>query len=128
MNRDQGRQILAISERNLRRYLNVIFANSAEAKGRIERLWSTLQDRLIPEMRLRKIRSYQAANHFLQEQNLPNDYANKFTVVPENLQTAYKPLPKGIHLKEIFCLKIHRQVKRDHTFSWGHDIYQIDSH
>jgi hypothetical protein len=69
--------------------IHVIFANSAEAKGRIERLWSTLQDRLIPEMRLRKIRSNQAANHFLQEQYLPNDYASKFTVVPENLQTAY---------------------------------------
>ena len=107
--------------------IHVIFANSPEAKGRIERLWGTLQDRLIPEMRLRNIRSYSAANHFLQEQFLPNEYVPKFTVTPENLQTAYKPLPTGINLNEIFCLKEYRQVKRDHTFSWGNDIYQIDS-
>lgn len=107
--------------------IHVIFANSPEAKGRIERLWDTLQDRLVPEMRIRKIRSYEAANSFLQEQFLPNEYATKFKVTPANLQTAYKPLPNGIDLNEIFCIKEYRQVNRDHTFSWEGALYRIDS-
>jgi transposase len=106
--------------------IHVIFANSPEAKGRIERLWGTLQDRLIPEMRIRNINHYEGANDFLQNQYLPNDHA-RFKVVPVNLQTAYKPVPKGIDLGEIFCLKEDRMVKRDHTFSWNNEIYAIAS-
>jgi transposase len=107
--------------------IEIIFANSPEAKGRIERLWGTLQDRLIPEMRIRGIHTYEAANCFLQEQYLPVEYAPKFKVQPANLQTAYRPVPNGIDLHEIFCLKEYRSVKRDHTFSWGMELYRIDS-
>lgn len=107
--------------------IHVIFANSAEAKGRIERHFETMQDRLIPEMRLRRIYSYQAANCFLQDQFLPNEYDKKFTVTPANLQTAYKPLPQGTDLNEIFCLKHYRMVKRDHTVPWQGKLYQIVS-
>jgi hypothetical protein len=107
--------------------IHIIFANSPEAKGRIERLWGTFQDRLIPEKRIRDITTYKEANLFLQEQFLPGDYAAKFKVIPENLQTAYKPLPTGIDLSEVFCLKENRTVNRDHTFSWESDIYRIES-
>jgi transposase len=106
--------------------INVIHADSPEAKGRIERLWSTLQDRLIPEMRIRKIESYDAANDFLQNQFLPNEYAT-FKVVPENLVPGYKPVPLHIDLNEVFCLKEDRTCKRDHTFSWGNELYRIES-
>jgi transposase len=106
--------------------IHVIHANSPEAKGRIERLWNTLQDRLIPEMRIRNIKSYDAANDFLQNQFLPNEYAT-FKVVPENLVPGYKPVPPHIDLNEVFCLKEDRTCKRDHTFSWGNDLYRIDS-
>jgi len=107
--------------------IQVIFANSPEAKGRIERLWNTFQDRLIPEMRLRNIHSYECANSFLQEQFLPNEYASKFKVQPANLQSAYKVLPNGVDLHEVFCLKVDRKVNRDHTFSWGDQLYRIES-
>jgi hypothetical protein len=107
--------------------IHVIFANSPEAKGRIERLWGTLQDRIIPEMRIRNITNYRDANTFLQEQYLPNDYATKFKVIPTNIQTAFKALPSGIDLNEVFCIKEYRGVKRDHTFSWNNQIYSIDS-
>jgi transposase len=107
--------------------IQVLFANSPEAKGRIERLWNTLQDRLIPEMRLRNVRNYDTANEFLQEEFLPNEYAPKFEVAPENLVPAYRELPAGVDLREVFCLKEHRICKRDHTFSWNNQIYQIDS-
>ena len=106
--------------------IHIIFANSAEAKGRIERLWGTLQDRLIPEMRIRNITTYDTANDFLQNQYLPNDQV-RFNVVPANLETAYKPVPPDKDLKEIFCLKHYHTVKRDHTFSWQAKIYSIIS-
>lgn len=107
--------------------IHIIFANSAEAKGRVERLFETLQDRLIPEMRLRKIRSFGAANHFLQQQYLPNEYRSKFTVTPSNLATAYRPCPSNISLQEIFCIKEYRTVARDHTLSWNGDQYALVS-
>jgi hypothetical protein len=107
--------------------IQVIFANSAEAKGRVERSHQTMQDRLIPEMRIRNIRSFQAANCFLREQFLPNDYRKKFTVIPSNLQSAYRPVLLGIDLKEIFCIKEHRTVKRDHTLSWNSQVYSLIS-
>lgn len=107
--------------------IHVIFAQSPEAKGRIERLWGTLQDRLIPEMRLRKIRSYDNANCFLQEQFLPNEYAQRFKVTPENLASAYRPVPEGADLREVFCLKEFRTCARDHTFQWNGRTYLIES-
>ena len=107
--------------------IHIIYANSPEAKGRIERLWDTCQDRLVPEMRLRKITSYEAANDYLQNQFLPNEYPQLSKVVPENLVTAYQPLPAGIDLHEIFCLKKYRTCKRDHTFSLDNELYRIES-
>ena len=107
--------------------IHVIFANSPEGKGRIERLWQTLQDRLIPEMRIREIQNYEQANDFLQNQFLPNEYAPKFKVVPENLVSGYRPLPSHIDLNEVFCIKEERTCKRDHTFSWNNELYLIDS-
>lgn len=107
--------------------IHVIFAQSPEAKGRIERLWGTLQDRLIPEMRLRGIRSYENANRFLQEQFLPLEYSSQFKVVPENLTPGYRPLPENIDLNEVFCIKEERTCARDHTFSWNGQTYLIES-
>ena len=107
--------------------IHVVFANSAEGKGRIERLWGTLQDRLIPEMRVRGITTYSGANSFLQDVYLPGEYAQKFKVVPECLQTAYQPVPSGVDLNEIFCLKYYRSVNKDHTYSYDGDIYLIES-
>jgi hypothetical protein len=77
-------------------------------------------------MRLRHIQHYDTANDFL-EQFLTNEYS-RFKVLPENPATAFKPLPIGLDLREIFCLKEYRMVKRDHTFSWGNEIFSITSH
>jgi len=107
--------------------ITIIFASSAEAKGRIERHWQTLQDRLVPEMRIRKIKSYEAANDYLQEQFLPNDYNKVFKVVPADLEPGWRNLPKSISLDEIFCLKHTRSVKSDHTYSFNGVTYRIKS-
>ena len=107
--------------------IQIIFANSAEAKGRIERHWQTLQDRLVPEMRLNNIKSYAAANEFLQTHFLPNDYNKNYKVVPSNLESGWKVLPADINLDEVFCLKYNRSVKPDHTYSFNGQIYRIKS-
>lgn len=107
--------------------IHIIFADSPEAKGRIERLWGTLQDRLVPEMRIRDIKSYESANDFLQNQFLPNEYASKFKVLPQSLMPGYQPLPARVDLNEVFCLKEERTCARDHTFSWRGQTYRIES-
>jgi transposase len=107
--------------------INVIFANSPQAKGRIERAWDTIQDRLIPEMRIRKIHRMPAANHYLQHQFLAGYWEQKNTVVPRSLEVKYRKLPPKRDLNEIFCTKEYRIVKSDHTISWHGDLYQLDS-
>jgi transposase-like protein len=107
--------------------IRVIIASSPEAKGRIERAWDTFQDRIIPEMRLRNIRSMPAANSFLQEQFLPNYWKKKNTVIAKSPEIRYRPLSPTTDLREIFCLKVDRMVKRDHTLSWEGVRYRLDS-
>jgi transposase len=107
--------------------IRIIFASSPEAKGRIERTWDTFQDRIIPEMRLRQIHQMPAANHYLQNQFIPNYWTPRNTVVPHCLESRYKSVPKDKALREIFCLKEYRSVKRDHTLSWSGVTYQLES-
>lgn len=107
--------------------IRIIFATSPEAKGRIERAWDTIQDRLIPEMRLRKIHRMPAANHYLQNQFLPNYWKKRNTVAPKSPESRYTPLHSSINLKETLCLKEYRTVKRDHTLSWNGTEYELRS-
>jgi hypothetical protein len=105
--------------------IKVIFANSPQAKGRVERAWDTFQDRIIPEMRLRNIHSITAANYYLQKEFIPNYWAKNNTVVARDLEPKYRPIPGHIDLNEIFCLKEQRQVKSDHTISWNGIHYHV---
>lgn len=107
--------------------IEIIFAQSPEAKGRIERSFQTLQDRIIPEMRIRNITTYPAANKFLQTEYLPNEWREKFTVLPRNRVSAYRKVREGTELKEVFCLKHHRSVKRDHTVAFQSNLYGLTS-
>lgn len=107
--------------------IQIIFANSPQAKGRIERLWGTLQDRIIPEMRLKKIKTYEAANDYLINQYLPNEHNPKFKVLAKDLNPAWRVVPAAINLQEIFCIKDRRTVKNDHTYSWNGQAYKITS-
>ncbi len=107
--------------------IRIIFAGSAEAKGRIERAWGTIQDRIMPEMRLRNIHRMPAANDFLQNQFLPNYWKMRNTQPPKSLESRYTPLPQTIDLKEVLCLKEYRTVKRDHTLTWDGVEYGLTS-
>ncbi|NBV51727.1 ISNCY family transposase [bacterium] len=107
--------------------IKIIFASSAQGKGRIERAWDTFQDRLIPEMRLRKIISMPAANHYLQEQFLPNYWKTNNTVPAKSKKSSYTPLESTVDLKETLCLKEYRTVNADHTISWEGITYSLQS-
>lgn len=103
---------------------HTLFAHSPQAKGRIERLFNTLQDRLVAEMRLNKIRTIEQANDYLQNIYLPSHNA-KFMVLPRNLQSLYRPIHPAWNLESIFCVKEYRLIGNDHTISMNGDKYMI---
>jgi len=94
-----------------------IAAHSPQAKGRIERLFETLQDRLVKELRLAGIDSLQAANHFLETRFLL-EWEQRFTVAPRNARNAHRRLGGEHHLEEILSVRAARRVAEDHTVSW----------
>src|SRR5712692_7249132 len=94
-----------------------IAAHSPQAKGRIERLFETLQDRLVKEMRLAGIDSLEGANHFLEMRFLP-EWEQRFTVAPRNARNAHRRLGREQHLEEILSVRVARKVAQDHTVSW----------
>ena len=105
--------------------VDVIFAHSAQAKGRVERLFRTFQDRLVKEMRLRKIRSIEEANSFLKEY-LPI-YNRRFSVPAAKSADLHRPLLKGIDLDTILCKKTERALRKDFTVAHNKKLYQIEN-
>ncbi len=104
--------------------IEVIPANSPQAKGRIEVTFRLFQDRLIKEMRLAKIKDYFEANKFLLEKFLPW-YNQKYT---HQAESAYMPLPESKNLGLIFCIKKERTVNNDNTVQiYGHTIQIMPS-
>jgi hypothetical protein len=101
--------------------INVIPANSPQAKGRIEVTFRLFQDRLIKEMRLAGIKNYCEANRFLNDKFLPY-YNIKFT---HQAEPAYIPIPKDKNLDLVFCIKKERTVNNDNTVSVYGQIIQI---
>jgi hypothetical protein len=104
--------------------VDVIFAYSAQAKGRVERLFRTFQDRLVKEMRLRKIRSIEEANSFLKEY-LPV-YNKRFSVPAAKSADLHRPLPKDIDLDRILCVKTERTLRNDFTMAHNSKLYQVE--
>jgi transposase len=103
--------------------VNLIIAGSPQAKGRIERLFETFQDRLLNEMTLHNITTKHEANDFLGE-FLPR-FNEKFMVLPRLDKSAYLPLPAYVDLDTIFCIKHERMVKADNTVSYQGRLFQI---
>ena len=101
-----------------------IAAQSPQAKGRIERLFATLQDRLVKEMRLAGIASIEAANHFLKTRFLP-EWEQRFTVAPRNPRNAHRQLGRAQRLDEILSVRAVRKVAQDHTVSWEGNLWGV---
>jgi hypothetical protein len=104
--------------------VEVLHAHSPQAKGRIERLFRTFQDRVVKEMRLRGIRTLEEANQFLEEY-LPV-YNRRFSVCPKGKDNFHRPLPKGLVLDTILCIKTERSLRNDFTVAHNRKLYQIE--
>jgi len=98
-----------------------IRAHSPQAKGRIERLWATLQDRLVSELRLRGIATLEAANAFLPA--FLDDFRRRFARAPAQPQAAWRPAPRDLALT-LSCRYL-RVVARDNTVRVGSRWLQI---
>jgi len=106
--------------------VEVIHANSPQAKGRIERLFGTLQDRVVKEMRLRGIRTIEEANCFLEEY-LPL-YNSRFAVCPKGKDNLHRPVGRGLELDGILCIKTERALRNDFTVVHNRKLYQVEDH
>lgn len=104
--------------------ITLILANSPQAKGRIENLFGTFQDRFIKEMRLAGIKNYEEANKFLELEFLPY-YNKKFAHTEKGIESEYKKIPDGVNLDLIFCKKFERTVNNDNTIRFDGEIIQI---
>jgi len=104
--------------------IDVIYADSPQAKGRIERLFNTFQNRLIKEMRLKGIKTIKEANKFL-TYYLPI-YAKRFVVVPTNDTDLHRFVPKGVDLDAVFCVKTIRVLRNDFTVAYNGKLYQVE--
>jgi transposase len=93
-----------------------IGAYSPQARGRSERAFQTLQDRLVKELKLAGIVSIAAANAFLHDVYLPEHNA-RFAVPAAQLGSAFTPIP-GVDLDEILCVQEERQVQNDNCVSY----------
>jgi hypothetical protein len=105
--------------------ITIIHAHSPQAKGRVERLFGTLQDRLVKEMRLAKIKTLNKANKFL-EIYLPR-YNERFSKIAFKEGDLHNPLPDGVDLREIFCLKDIRTINNGYIVKYRGRMFLIDN-
>ena len=104
--------------------IEVICAHSPQAKGRIERLFNTLQDRLVKELRLQNISTKEAANQFLWDTYISQHNA-QFAVLPANTTNAHRPLLKEHSLPEILSLRSERTLANDFTLRFQNHYFQL---
>ncbi len=105
--------------------IQIICANSPQAKGRVERANQTLQDRLVKELRLRGISTLEAANAYLPE--FCEDFNRRFAVAPRSNHDAHRPLLKTEDLNLIFTRQKTTTLSKNLTVQFQKVIYQIQS-
>ncbi len=104
--------------------IELISAYSPQAKGRVERAFETLQDRLIKEMRLEGISSIKEGNKFLT--SYFKTFNSKFAVKPTSEKDVHRELLPGTELETIMCLKEQRVISKNLTFQYKNVLYQLD--
>lgn len=100
-----------------------IAAGSPQAKGRVERAWGTLQDRLVIELRLAGAGDLERANRVLAR--FLTRFNRRFAVPAQNPEPAWRPLPEGLRLDHVCCLKYRRRVAPDGTIRMGATVLQL---
>ena len=103
--------------------IRVIHAHSPQAKGRIERLFGTFQDRVVKEMRLKGIQTIGQANMFL-DAYLPV-YNRRFGVLARVSTDLHGKVGAGVNLDRILCIKVERKLRNDWTVVYDQQWYQV---
>jgi hypothetical protein len=105
--------------------VELIPAHSPQAKGRVERLFKTVQDRLVKELRLAGVSTLEAANRFL-DGYLPI-YNRRFSVQPAQPADLHRPRPASRELDRSLCIKTTRCLRRDWTVAHHGHLYQVQT-
>ena len=104
--------------------IEVIWAHSPQAKGRVERGFQTHQDRLVKELRLAGLSRLPEANRFLEARYLPAHNA-RFAVEPANPTNAHRPLLPTHDLGAILAIQTTRTIERDFTVRLQNQFFQL---
>ena len=105
--------------------IDLICANTPQAKGRVERANQTLQDRLVKELRLQNLSAMPAANAYLPE--FRADFNQRFAVVPRDPLDAHRPLRPRDDLNRILALRELRTLSKNLTLNYNTVVYQIQT-
>lgn len=103
----------------------VSIASSSQAKGKIERLWGTLKDRLVAELSYYKITTMVEANKFLKEEFIPK-FNEQFSVEPRDKQSHFKK-PLVEDLENVFCKKERRKITPANSFSFRGELHTLNT-
>jgi transposase len=103
--------------------IELICANSPQAKGRVERANQTLQDRLVKDMRLLGISDYEQANQFLPD--FMCDYNRRFAVMPDSSLDFHRPLDETLDLDFLFSIHDFRTITKTLLIHYAGKVYQI---
>ena len=106
--------------------VELILAHSPQAKGRVERMNGTLQDRLVKELRLREVSTMVAANALLDGSFLER-FNNQFGVAATKKSDVHRSLPVALKLEEVLCEREARAVSRDWCVQWRGRLLQVDA-
>jgi hypothetical protein len=104
--------------------IDIICANSAEAKGRVERAHLTLQDRLVKELRLRGLSTMEDAESYLKE--FTEDYNKRFSRPAKNTHDAHRPLNSSEDLDQVFTIQETRRITNNLTVNYKRGVYLIE--
>jgi hypothetical protein len=107
--------------------IQIIFANSPQGKGRVERSFDTFQDRLIPELRLNGINDMAIANSYLRGTFIPQYWDKNIRVIARSTSDEFTSIPEHINLDDVCVVKDYRKIRNDHTFSYANKLYLIES-
>jgi len=124
--KDRGQEPLTQFGRAMKQLdVQVICADSPQAKGRVERVHGTLQDRLVKALRLAKISTIEEANAYLDRTYLPQ-HNRRFAKPPAEKTDAHRRVPQGVILGEVLCVQEPRVVGRDWCVRYDNRVRQLD--
>jgi hypothetical protein len=104
--------------------ISIIAANSPQAKGRVERNHGTHQDRLVKKMRLKKIKTHEEANRFLEKEYLP-EHNRRFRRNPAQPEDYHRAAPRAVELEEVFHLETERVIGNDWVVRHDNRYFQV---